>query len=64
MHAVIETPAYLRAAEKAGMTDEERESAVSTIAGNPLAGDEIRGPEAVGRYASPGAAKERAAATV
>jgi hypothetical protein len=32
MHAVLETPAYLRAAETAGMTDEERE-----------AGDEIRG---------------------
>jgi hypothetical protein len=43
MHAIVETPAYLRAAENAGMTDEEREVAASTIANNPLAGDEIRG---------------------
>lgn len=43
MHAVIETHAYLRAAENAGMTDEERQTVISTIAANPLADDEVRG---------------------
>ena len=43
MHAIIETHAYLRAAELAGMTDEEREAAKTTIARNPLVGDEIQG---------------------
>jgi hypothetical protein len=43
MHAIVETHAYLRAAENAGMTVQERESATTLIAGNPLAGDEIRG---------------------
>jgi hypothetical protein len=43
MHAVIEMPAYLRAADKAGMTDAEREATVSIIANDPLAGDEIKG---------------------
>jgi hypothetical protein len=43
MHAVIETPAYLRAADDAGMTDEERADAVDTVARNPLAGDLIPG---------------------
>lgn len=43
MHAVIETPEYLRAAARAGMTDEEREAALITIAENPLAGDLIQG---------------------
>jgi hypothetical protein len=43
MHAIVETRAYLRAAEQAGMTDEEREAAKMTIARNPLAGDEIKG---------------------
>ena len=43
MHAILETHAYLRAAEIAGMTDEEREAAALAVARNPLAGDEIRG---------------------
>ena len=42
MQGIIETPAYLRAADQAGMTDGERESAIVTIAKNPLIGDEIR----------------------
>ena len=43
MQGIIETAAYLQACVNAGMTDEEREAAVVTIAKNPLAGDEIRG---------------------
>jgi hypothetical protein len=39
MHTVIETPAYLRDANQAGMTEEERELAVLYLAENPEAGD-------------------------
>lgn len=38
MHAVIETRAYLSAADAAGMTDEERTEVVNTIAANPEVG--------------------------
>jgi hypothetical protein len=43
MHAVVETPEYLRAAKKAGMTEAEREAVVNVIAQNPEAGDLIEG---------------------
>ena len=43
MHTVVETPEFLTAAKKSGMTDAERESAVSFIAGRPDAGDIIVG---------------------
>lgn len=43
MHTVVETPEYLSAARKAGMTDAERESAVSFLASKPDAGDIIPG---------------------
>lgn len=43
MHTVVETPEYLRAAKKAGMTEAERDAAVSVIAANPEAGDLIEG---------------------
>ena len=43
MHAVIETRPYLRAAEAAGMTDAERESAVLMLAKRPQAGDLMPG---------------------
>jgi hypothetical protein len=43
MHTVIETRAFLAAAEAAGMTDEERERAVVEIAENPRAGDLVKG---------------------
>lgn len=39
VHTVIETAAYLTAADDAGMTDAERKSAVDMIAANPLCGD-------------------------
>ena len=38
MHTVIETPAYLRAADEAGMTDRQRELAVLSLAESPQAG--------------------------
>lgn len=43
MHAVIETPAYLRAADDEGMTEEERNAAIDAIARDPMAGDLIAG---------------------
>ncbi len=43
MHTVVETPTFLASAAKVGMTNEERERAVSMIAANPTAGDMISG---------------------
>jgi hypothetical protein len=43
MHTVVETPEYLTAAKKAGMTEAERNAAVEFIACNPMAGDVIEG---------------------
>ncbi|HST36708.1 MAG TPA: type II toxin-antitoxin system RelE/ParE family toxin [Allosphingosinicella sp.] len=38
MHTVIETNAYLRAADDAGMDEEERSAVIDLIAANPEAG--------------------------
>jgi hypothetical protein len=43
MQTVVETPEFLVAAKKAGMTDEERVAAVDVIAANPSAGTVIPG---------------------
>lgn len=43
MHTVVETPEYLKASAKAGMTDDERAAAVEAVALNPTAGDLIAG---------------------
>ena len=43
MHTVVETPEYLKASAKAGMTEAERELAVAIVAANPSAGDRIEG---------------------
>lgn len=43
MQTVVETPEYLIAAGKAGMTDAEREQAVDYLASNPDAGEIIPG---------------------
>ena len=43
MHTVVETPTYLTAAAKAGMTEAERVAAVDQIAADPQAGDIIPG---------------------
>ncbi len=42
-HTVVETPAYLRAARDAGMTEVELRAAVDLIAADPEAGDAIVG---------------------
>jgi len=43
MHTVVETPEFLAAVKKAGMTDDERQAAIDLIAANPEAGDIIPG---------------------
>ena len=43
MHTVVETPEYLTAAKKAGMSEAERLAVVDAIAANPTAGDMIEG---------------------
>lgn len=43
MHAVAQTHAFRRAADEAGMTEDEIESLVSFIAENPTIGDAISG---------------------
>ena len=43
MHTVVETPTFLAAAAKAGMSEADRQRAVDIIAANPQAGDVISG---------------------
>lgn len=43
MQTVVETPEYLAAAKRVGMSDAERESAVNFVAANPDAGEIIPG---------------------
>lgn len=59
LHEIIETPAYLAAAARAGMTEEDRAAVVDFIAGNPQAGDLIKGSGGVRkvRIAKPGGGK-------
>lgn len=59
LHEVIETPAYLAAAARAGMTEDDRVAVVDFIASNPQAGDLIKGSGGVRkvRIAKPGGGK-------
>jgi alkylhydroperoxidase/carboxymuconolactone decarboxylase family protein YurZ len=43
MHTVVETPMFIRNADKAGVTDEEREHIITTLATTPDAGDVMSG---------------------
>lgn len=43
MQTVVETPAYLSAADAAGLTDDERKAIVDLIAANPTAGEIMPG---------------------
>jgi hypothetical protein len=63
MHTVIETQAYLRAADQAGMTEEERELAVIYLGGNLEAGDVMKETGGSGKCELPGKEKARAADT-
>ena len=43
LHTVVETPAFLRDAAKAGVTEAERKAMVDAVAGDPTQGDEVQG---------------------
>ena len=43
LHVVAELPQFVRDAKAAGLSEDERNAIVTTIAGNPLSGDEIPG---------------------
>ena len=57
MHAVVETPPFLVAASKAGMSDVEREVAIDLIAANPTAGEIIVGGGGIRKIRVPGRGK-------
>jgi len=59
LHEIVETPAYLAAAARAGMTEDDRTTVADFIAANPQAGDLIKGSGGVRkvRVAKPGAGK-------
>jgi hypothetical protein len=43
VHTIVETPAYLRAAEEAGLSERERQSIVDLLSRDPQVGDVISG---------------------
>lgn len=43
MRSVIETPGFIRDADRAGVSEEERSSIVNAIAANPMMGEVIVG---------------------
>ncbi|MFG1399873.1 type II toxin-antitoxin system RelE/ParE family toxin [Roseixanthobacter pseudopolyaromaticivorans] len=43
MHCVSQTPAFVRAADSVGMSEDEIDALVDHLARNPMAGDEIPG---------------------
>ena len=57
MHTVVETPTFLAAAAKAGMSDYERMVAITIIASNPLVGDMVSGGGGVRKVRIPGRGK-------
>lgn len=59
MHAIAQTHAFTRAAEEAGMSEEEISSLTDFLAENPMAGDEIPGTGGCRklRVAAPGMGK-------
>jgi hypothetical protein len=59
LREIVETKAYLAAADRAGLTEEDREAVVNHIAANPKGGDLIKGTGGVRkvRIARPNAGK-------
>ncbi len=59
LHGIVETPAYLAAAARAGMTEDDRTAVADFIAANPQAGDLIKASGGVRkvRVARPGGGK-------
>lgn len=57
MHTVIETPAYLCAADEAGLSWDEKYAIVDFLAENPTAGDEMKGTGGCRKLRFPGRGK-------
>ncbi len=57
MHTVVETPEYLKASAKVGMTDEERAAAIDLMSANPMAGNLIEGGGGIRKLRVPGRGK-------
>jgi hypothetical protein len=57
MHTVVETPAYLSAAEEAGLAEAERETIKDILARDPEAGDLIQGTGGCRKIRFPGRGK-------
>ena len=59
LHEIVETPAYLAAAARARMTEDDRAAVAAFIAADPQAGDLIKGSGGVRkvRVAKPGGGK-------
>ena len=53
MHTVVETPTFIAAAAKAGMTDAERTVAIAIVASNPTAGNMVSGSGGVRKVRVP-----------
>ena len=57
MHTVVETPEYLKASAKAGMSDDERDDVVLFVSANPKAGDLLAGGGGIRKARIPGRGK-------
>ena len=63
LQSVIETPDFLRDADRAGLTAEERGRIVTRLAREPTAGVDIPGTGGARSRGSPDAGKAKAVAT-
>lgn len=57
MHTVIETHSFRRAANDAGLTEDERLAITNLVAGNPLLGDPIEGTGGARKFRMPAKGK-------
>ena len=57
LHTVAETPQFLRDANAAGVSEEERKSIVNSVAADPQQGVEIRGSGGVRKFRVAGRGK-------
>ncbi len=57
LHTVAETARFIRDAEEAGVTEEERAALVEAVAADPAQGDEVQGSGGVRKVRSAGRGK-------
>ena len=62
LHTIVETPRFLRDAERAAVSDEERKTIVDAIAANPGQGDEVQGSGGVRKVRVAGRGKGKSGA--